>query len=108
LSARVRHWGVDFLCQKQSKNAGQADARHRAICRALHCKGKISTCIGPSLGADTRRRAGIRRKSGGSSIPGWQHVEAELTKAAAGAEPMKVYVALQMVLPLERVEYEMT
>jgi hypothetical protein len=36
----------------------------------------------------------------------WQHVETELTKAAAGADPMQVYVALQMVLQLERVEYE--
>ena len=37
-----------------------------------------------------------------------QHVDSELKNAAAGADPMQVYVALQMVLQLERVEYEMT
>jgi len=36
----------------------------------------------------------------------WQHVEAELEKAAAGGDPRDVSVALQMVLPLERVEYQ--
>ena len=35
----------------------------------------------------------------------WQHVEAELKKAAAGADMMQVSVAVQMVLQLERVEY---
>ena len=38
----------------------------------------------------------------------WQHVEAELTKAAAGADTTQTYVALQMVLQLERVEYEIS
>ena len=36
----------------------------------------------------------------------WQHVEAELKKAAAGTDPRDVSVALQMVLQLERVEYQ--
>jgi hypothetical protein len=35
----------------------------------------------------------------------WQHVAAELDKAAAGADPADVSVALQMVLMLENVEY---
>jgi hypothetical protein len=35
----------------------------------------------------------------------WQNVEAELKKAAAGADPRDVSVALQMVLQLEHVEY---
>jgi hypothetical protein len=34
----------------------------------------------------------------------WQHVGAELTKAAAGADTADVSVALQMVLMLENVE----
>jgi hypothetical protein len=36
----------------------------------------------------------------------WQHVEAELDKAAAGADPADVSVALQMVLSLEGVEFQ--
>jgi len=35
----------------------------------------------------------------------WQHVEAELKKAAAGGDVAQVYVALQMVLQPEHVEY---
>ena len=35
----------------------------------------------------------------------WQHVAAELKKAAAGADPRDLSVALQMVLQLENVEY---
>ncbi len=35
----------------------------------------------------------------------WQHVVAELDKAAAGAYTASVSVALQMVLMLERVEF---
>ena len=38
----------------------------------------------------------------------WQHVEAELNKAAAGGDTEQVYVALQMVLQLERVEYQVS
>ena len=34
----------------------------------------------------------------------WQHVAAELDKAAAGADPADVSVALQIVLMLENVE----
>ncbi|MGA8323221.1 MAG: hypothetical protein WB774_21005 [Xanthobacteraceae bacterium] len=34
----------------------------------------------------------------------WQRVEAELDKAAAGAEPVSLSVALQMVLMLENME----
>jgi len=34
----------------------------------------------------------------------WQHVAAELDKAAAGADPVNVAVALRIVLMLERVE----
>ncbi len=34
----------------------------------------------------------------------WQYVEAELTKAANGADPVDVAVALQLVLSLENVE----
>jgi hypothetical protein len=34
----------------------------------------------------------------------WQHVAAELTKAAAGADPADVSVALRMVLSMENVE----
>jgi hypothetical protein len=37
----------------------------------------------------------------------WQNVEAELKKAAAGADTAQVYVALQMVLMLEKVEYRL-
>jgi hypothetical protein len=36
----------------------------------------------------------------------WQHVEAELKKAAVGGDTKQVYVALQMVLQLENVEYQ--
>jgi hypothetical protein len=36
----------------------------------------------------------------------WQHVAAELDKAAAGADPADVSVALQMVLQLEKVDYQ--
>jgi hypothetical protein len=35
----------------------------------------------------------------------WQHVEAELKRAAAGADTIQVLIALQMVLMLERVEF---
>jgi hypothetical protein len=34
----------------------------------------------------------------------WQHVESELKKAAAGADPKDVSVALQLVLSLKGVE----
>jgi hypothetical protein len=37
----------------------------------------------------------------------WQHVEAELAKAAAGADATQLSVALRMVLRLENVEYQM-
>jgi len=37
----------------------------------------------------------------------WQHVETEMKKAAAGGDAAQVYVALQMVLQLENVEYQM-
>jgi hypothetical protein len=36
----------------------------------------------------------------------WQHVEAELQKAAAGDDTTQVSIALQMVLQLERIEFE--
>jgi hypothetical protein len=35
----------------------------------------------------------------------WQHVAAELDKAAAGADPVDVSIALRLVLVMERVEY---
>ena len=35
----------------------------------------------------------------------WQHVEAELKKAAASADTTQIWVALQMVLQLEHIEY---
>jgi hypothetical protein len=35
----------------------------------------------------------------------WQHVEAELNKAAAGTDTTQLSIALQMVLVLENVEY---
>ena len=35
----------------------------------------------------------------------WQHVEAELEKAAAGGDTKQVSIALRMVLMLERVEF---
>ena len=35
----------------------------------------------------------------------WQHVEAELNKAAVGGDTTQLSIALQMVLQLERVEY---
>jgi hypothetical protein len=34
----------------------------------------------------------------------WHHVTGELAKAAAGADPADVYVALRLVLSLERVK----
>ena len=34
----------------------------------------------------------------------WQHVKSELDKAAAGADPVSLSVALQMVLMLENME----
>jgi hypothetical protein len=37
----------------------------------------------------------------------WQHVEAELKKAAAGADMAQMWVALQMVLMLEKVDYRL-
>lgn len=37
----------------------------------------------------------------------WQHVAAELDKAAAGAEVNDVSIALRIVLMLERVEYRL-
>jgi hypothetical protein len=37
----------------------------------------------------------------------WQHVEAELKKAAAGGDMAQVWVALQMVLQLEHVDYRL-
>ena len=36
----------------------------------------------------------------------WQHVEAELKKAAAGGDAAQLSIALQMVLSLERVDYQ--
>jgi hypothetical protein len=33
----------------------------------------------------------------------WRHVEAELNKAAAGADTTQVFIALQMVLSMEHV-----
>jgi hypothetical protein len=36
----------------------------------------------------------------------WQHVETDLKKAAAGGDMAQMWVALQMVLQLERVEYK--
>jgi hypothetical protein len=36
----------------------------------------------------------------------WQHVAAELDKAAAGADPADVSVALQMAFQLARIEYK--
>lgn len=38
----------------------------------------------------------------------WQYVEAELNKAVAGGDTEQVYVALQMVPQLERVEYQVS
>jgi hypothetical protein len=35
----------------------------------------------------------------------WQHIDAELTKAAAGSDTTQLSIALQMVLQLENVEY---
>lgn len=35
----------------------------------------------------------------------WQCVEAELKRAAVGADPWQISIALQMVLQLEHVEY---
>jgi hypothetical protein len=46
--------------------------------------------------------SGICRKRRAKST--WQHVEAELNKAAAGADPKSLSIALQMVLMLENVE----
>jgi ABC-type phosphate transport system ATPase subunit len=37
----------------------------------------------------------------------WQHVEAELNKAAAGADATQLSIALRMVLMLEHVEYRL-
>jgi hypothetical protein len=37
----------------------------------------------------------------------WQHVEAELKKAAASGVTAQVWVALQMVLMLEKVDYRL-
>jgi hypothetical protein len=37
----------------------------------------------------------------------WQHVEAELKKAAAGGDMAQMWVALQMVLMLEKVDYRL-
>ena len=36
----------------------------------------------------------------------WQHVETDLKKAAAGGDMAQMWVALQTVLQLERVEYK--
>lgn len=36
--------------------------------------------------------------------PTWQHVAAELDKAAAGADVADIFIALRMVLMLEHVE----
>jgi len=36
----------------------------------------------------------------------WQHVTDQINKAAAGADPRDVSVALQMVLQSEKVEYQ--
>jgi hypothetical protein len=35
----------------------------------------------------------------------WRHVAAELDRAAAGADPADVSIALRLVLAMERVEY---
>jgi hypothetical protein len=54
--------------------------------------------------ADVRRLIShLPRATRGKST--WQHVAAELDKAAAGADTASVSAALQMVLSLERVEY---
>jgi hypothetical protein len=37
----------------------------------------------------------------------WQHVEAELNKAAGGADTTQLSIALQMVLSLESVEFRL-
>jgi hypothetical protein len=37
--------------------------------------------------------------------PTWRHVAAELEKAAAGADPVDVAVALRLALSLEGVDY---
>jgi hypothetical protein len=37
----------------------------------------------------------------------WQHVEAELAKAAAGADATQPLIALQMAFQLESVEYRL-
>ena len=37
----------------------------------------------------------------------WQHVEAEMKKAAAGGDTPQVSITLQMVLQLEHVEYRL-
>jgi hypothetical protein len=37
--------------------------------------------------------------------PAWRHVAAELTKAAAGADPADVSIALRLVLAMEGVEW---
>jgi hypothetical protein len=37
----------------------------------------------------------------------WKHVEAELEKAAAGADTTQLSIALQMVLSLESVEFRL-
>jgi hypothetical protein len=53
--------------------------------------------------ADVRALIGHLPKASRAK-PTWQHVAAELDKAAAGADPADVSVALQMVLMLENVE----
>jgi hypothetical protein len=37
-------------------------------------------------------------------LSAWQHVAAELDKAAAGADPAEVSIALRLVLALERIK----
>ena len=55
--------------------------------------------------ADLRTLLGLRPKASREKST-WQHVAAELDKAAAGADPVDVSVALQMVLSLEGVEFQ--
>jgi hypothetical protein len=53
--------------------------------------------------ADVRKLLGLLPKEARAKST-WQHVEAELDKAAAGADPADVSVALRLVLMLEHVE----
>jgi hypothetical protein len=41
-SHEIRHWGVDILCRKQSKNAGQANAVNACPCRREPASSQIA------------------------------------------------------------------